>query len=395
MRILITAQAIYSHLAPLVLPVAERARAAGHEVAIATGADVVEHIEKRGLTALTLPHLKSMGEAFQSGRIPPPPGMEKAGSATVELAPEFFAAAFVGYLAESSTPDLLEVARDWRPDLILHESTEYGGYLAAERLGIPHGALDIAPLVPYAHPAVTEELNRQRGKLGLAPVSDAWHPFRAFRAGVVPEDFYPTDLRLPSARYYQVPAPTAPTGLDPDIAQLPPERPLVLATLGSNATRLPGGAQTLLHTIIETLGELPVTGVVALGAGRDPQQWEGPRPGNVHLTSFVQQELLLRSSDLFVTHAGFNGTREALAAGVPMVAVPLFAEQSHNASRLQELGVGTRIDVQDVTHDALAAAVRNVLDDRSYRSRAQSIQRRTHALPDLDRLVEDAAALAA
>lgn len=146
---------------------AERARAAGHEVAIATGADVVEHIEKRGLTALTLPHLKSMGEVFQSGGLQPPPGMEKAGSATVELAPEFFAAAFVGHLAESSTQDLLEVARDWQPDLILHESTEYGGYLTAETLGIPHGALDIAPMAPYAHPAVTEELNRQRG-------SSAW-----------------------------------------------------------------------------------------------------------------------------------------------------------------------------------------------------------------------------
>ncbi|MDC7341270.1 hypothetical protein PQR15_38330 [Streptomyces lydicus] len=82
MRILITAQAIYSHLAPLVLPVAERARAAGHEVAIATGPSVIEHVDKRGLTALTLPHLQSMGEAFQSGELQPPPGMEKAGSVT-------------------------------------------------------------------------------------------------------------------------------------------------------------------------------------------------------------------------------------------------------------------------------------------------------------------------
>ncbi|MFE1763990.1 glycosyltransferase [Streptomyces angustmyceticus] len=395
MRILITAQAIYSHLAPLVLPVAERARAAGHEVAVATGAGVVQHIEKRGLTALTLPHLLSMGEALQGGKVQPPPGMDKVGSVTVELAPEFFAAAFVGTLAGPSALDLLDVAKDWRPDLILHESTEYGGYLAAERLGIPHGVLDIAPMAPYAHPAVQEELNRQREKLGLAPVGDPWHPFRAFRAGVVPEDFYPADSRLPGARYYQVPAQTTPGGLDPEIAQLPTERPLVLATLGSNAPRLPGGALALLETIIETLGDLPVTGVVALGADRDPGQWDGARPGNVHLTSFVQQELLLRSSDLFLTHAGFNGTREALASGVPMVAVPLFAEQSYNASRLQELGVGTRIDVQDVTREALAAAVRDVLEDRSYRSRAQGLQRRAHALPDLGRLVEDATALAA
>lgn len=71
MRILITAQAIYSHLAPLVLPVAERAREAGHEVAIATGASVVQHIEKRGLTALTLPHMQSMGKRSRAVRSGP------------------------------------------------------------------------------------------------------------------------------------------------------------------------------------------------------------------------------------------------------------------------------------------------------------------------------------
>ncbi|WP_432003995.1 glycosyltransferase [Streptomyces sioyaensis] len=393
MRILITAQASYSHLAPLVLPVAEAAQRAGHEVAVATGADVVEHVEKRGITAFTLPGVKGLGEVLQGGAVHRPVGMEQVGSVTIELEPEFFAAAFVGLLAAPCARDLLDLAREWQPDLILHESTEYGGYLAAERLGIPHGALDIAPMAPYAHPVVTDELNRQRAEFGLEPVSDPWHPFRAFRAGVVPEDFYPTDSRLPGARHYRVPAQQARGTLDPDIAQLPTDRPLVLATLGSNVPRFSEGATALLRTIIETLGELPVTGVVALGADRDPQLWEGPRADNVHLTSFVQQELLLQSSDLFLTHAGFNGTREALTAGVPMVAVPLFAEQSQNAGRLQELGVGTRLKAQDVTREALSAALRTVLEDRSYRSRAQGLQRRAHALPDLDRLVEDAAAL--
>ncbi|MEV6567929.1 glycosyltransferase [Streptomyces kronopolitis] len=394
MRILITAQASYSHLAPLVLPLAEAARRAGHEVAVATGAAVVEHIEKRGITAFTLPDVKALGDVMQAGRLQRPEGMENIGSVTVELQPEFFAAAFIGELAGPCAQGVLDLARDWRPDLILHESTEYGGYLAAERLGIPHGALDIAPMAPYAHPAVKDALNRQRSALGLEPVADSWHPFRAFRAGVVPEDFYPTVSRLPGARHYRVPAQASRGALDPDIARLPVDRPLVLATLGSNAPRLPGGASTLLHTIIEALAELPVTGVVALGAQVDPQQWEGPRADNVHLTSFVQQELLLQSSDLFLTHAGFNGTREALSAGVPMVAVPLFAEQSHNAARLQELGVGVRLKAEDVTRETLSTALRTVLQDDTYRSRAQGFQRRAHALPDLDRLVEDAAALA-
>ncbi|WP_031055754.1 glycosyltransferase [Streptomyces ochraceiscleroticus] len=392
MRILFTAQASYSHLAPLVLPAAESARQAGHEVAVATGNAVAEHIEKRGLTALRLPNVEAMGDVLQRGDVRPPAAMRQFGSVTIELDPEFFAAAFVGQLAGPSARDLVEVARDWRPDLILHESTEFGGYLAGERLGIPHGALDIAPMAPYDHPAVTEALNKQRADLGLDPITDPWHVFRAFRAGVVPEEFYPEASRLPNAHYYRLPVPAGEAPLDPEIARLPADRPLVLATLGSNATNFPGGGVLpLLDTIIETLGDLPVTGVVALGVGTDPREWQGARADNVHLTSFVQQELLLRSSDAFLTHAGFNGTREALAAGVPVVAVPLFAEQSYNAARLQEIGAGRRIDVQDVTRASLTEAVRAVLEDRTYRSRAQSLQRRSHALPDLSRLAADAA----
>ncbi|MEU6117130.1 glycosyltransferase [Streptomyces sp. NPDC047117] len=396
MRILFTAQASYSHLAPLVLPAAESARRAGHEVAVATGAAVADHIERRGLTALRLPNVVGLGEELQRGDLRPPADMRRFGSVTIELEPEFFARAFVGRLAGPCARDLVEVCRDWRPDLILHESTEFGGYLAGERLGIPHGVLDIAPMAPYGHPAVTEEINKQRAELGMDPVADPWHVFRTFRAGVVPEDFYPEAQRLPSAHYYRVPAPAAEEILDPEIAGLPADRPLVLATLGSNATHFPGdGAARLLDTIIGALGELPVTGVVALGAGNDPAEWTGARADNVHLTSFVQQELLLRSSDAFITHAGFNGTREALAAGVPMVAVPLFAEQSHNAARLQEIGVGRRIDVQDLTRESLATAVRSVLEDRVCRARARALQRRSHALPGLDRLVTDAVAATA
>ncbi|WP_030609010.1 glycosyltransferase [Streptomyces sclerotialus] len=396
MRILFTAQASYSHLAPLVLPAAESARRAGHEVAVATGGAVADHIEKRGLTALRLPNVVGMQEALQQGGVRPPVDLRRFGKVTIELEPEFFARAFVGQLAGPAARDLIDVARDWRPDLILHESTEFGGYLAGERLGIPHGVLDIAPMAPYDHPAVTEELNKHRADLGLDRITDPWHAFRTFRAGVVPEDFYPEANRLPSARHYRVPAPAAEEILDPEIARLPADRPLVLATLGSNATHFPGGgALPLLDAIIEALGDLPVTGVVALGANTDPREWRGARAANVHLTSFVQQELLLRSSDAFLTHAGFNGTREALAAGVPMVAVPLFAEQSRNAARLQEIGVGRRVDAQDATPESLAAAVGEVLADRVCRARARSLQRRSHALPGLDRLVADAVAATA
>ena len=49
--------------------------------------------------------------------------------------------AFAGILAESMAAGLLDVARSWRPDLVVHEDSEQGSWIAAERLGVPHIAL--------------------------------------------------------------------------------------------------------------------------------------------------------------------------------------------------------------------------------------------------------------
>ncbi|WP_246025908.1 hypothetical protein [Saccharopolyspora antimicrobica] len=55
-------QASYSHLMPLVLPVADLARRAGHEVAVATGPGMAEHIRRIGVRALTLPNAVTRGD---------------------------------------------------------------------------------------------------------------------------------------------------------------------------------------------------------------------------------------------------------------------------------------------------------------------------------------------
>jgi hypothetical protein len=38
-------------------------------------------------------------------------------------------------------PDLLAIADEWRAELIIREGMEYGGAVAAERLGIPHASV--------------------------------------------------------------------------------------------------------------------------------------------------------------------------------------------------------------------------------------------------------------
>jgi UDP:flavonoid glycosyltransferase YjiC (YdhE family) len=75
-----------------------------------------------------------------------------------------------------------------------------------------------------------------------------------------------------------------------------------------------------------------------------------------------------------------------LAAGVPMVVVPLFADQPYNARRVEEVGAGLALEPTDLSR--LADAVRAVLADRSFRDSAGVIARETSRLPTVDSATE-------
>lgn len=312
MRLVFSSQPIYSHLVPVILPVARAAARAGHEAAVLTSPVLAEEVRRAGLAPLELPNAAGPAELMQRPDLVDRVGLDfsamaEFGRRTIDTAAQYFARMFAGPLAGDFAADAIEVLRDFEPELIVRESTDYGGYYTAEALGLPNAVLDITPLAPFDNAEVLEQLNTRRAELGLDEVSDPLHPFRHRRIGLVPQSFSPPQSRTESTRCYR---PADPDGqrLDPAIADLSGDRPLVLATLGSNAARVHGEGRSLLDTIVEVLGGLPVTGVVALGRDYPPEDWPGARPENVHLTSFVQQQLLLPACEAFVTHGGFNGT---------------------------------------------------------------------------------------
>ena len=386
-RIVLTAMPAYSHLVPLLLPVGRQLRDAGHDVRVATSEAMAETIEQAGLRPVVLPDLVTMRDLVADPQRFGAKGLtdvaERRGTETLGVTPEVFGGNFTGVLGRHFGEKLLEHVE--RPDLIVREATEFGGYYAAEKWGIPNAVIDISPMAPFGD--VLDEINAGRAHFGLDPVDDPWQPMSAFRAGVVPETFYPDGARLESAHHYRIPDGNA-QRLDPAVADLP-DRPLVLASLGSNAPMMLGERPQLLDTIIEALGKLPVTGVVALGANRDPGEWSGVRAENVHLTSFVQQQTLLPACDAFITHCGFNSTRESLYAGVPMVGLPMFAEQPNNAARITEIGAGLAFNIEDVSVPLLHEAVSRVLEEPSFRSAARGAQRRVMALPPLSQIAAD------
>ncbi|SDS93360.1 glycosyltransferase [Actinoplanes derwentensis] len=388
MRLLLTAQPIYSHLVPAVIPLARAAMAAGHEVAVATAGSMSGLLSTYGVAHVILPGLPdqealradpALGDAFGMPRVVFVPGSRTVLPGVWEQ----IAAAYAGRMADQAAADLVEVAGWWKPDVIVREPAEYGGYLAAERLGVPHALLDISPMAARDMPVVAGLLQARLGRAG--PVQGQ------LRAGLVPEQWYPEDLRTPQGRSYRLSPPVS--RVDACCAVFPDDRPLVVVSLGSLMLSLPG-VDAMLPTLVAALDRLGCTAVLSLGGRPELAELLPDVPASVHVMPFIAQRALLSTADLFVTHAGFGAVGEAIAAGVPMVALPLLADQPGNADRCAELGLGLRLGADVATAGEIADACAAVLADPGYRWRAGAMQRRMLADPGLDVLVDDLAALA-
>jgi UDP:flavonoid glycosyltransferase YjiC (YdhE family) len=57
------------------------------------------------------------------------------------------------------------------------------------------------------------------------------------------------------------------------------------------------------------------------------------------------------------------GTMEAVYSGVPMVAIPLFGDQFHNAKNYEDEGIVVRIDYTSITKEKVLKALREVLEN--------------------------------
>jgi UDP:flavonoid glycosyltransferase YjiC (YdhE family) len=279
--------------------------------------------------------------------------------------------------ARSSLPGVLRAVADYRPDVILREPTEYAGLLAAERLGVRHGRIGIMAHATetWGVPVVSPVLDRHRKRLGLRPDPRGDRIHASPYLTVLPEALEDPADRGPAhgLRFREPVAPGRPLpdwwGGD--------ERPLVYVTYGSVTPTLPH-FPALFRATVDALAELPARVLFTVGVEVDLRPlW--PVPANVHIERWVPQSTVMPHAAAMVGHGGAGSTRTALAAGVPSVVVPGFADQLRNAERVAELGAG--IALQPTELAGLGAAVRRLLDEPSYRSAAQAVAAEVARLP--------------
>jgi UDP:flavonoid glycosyltransferase YjiC (YdhE family) len=374
MRILFTTAQFSGHLHPLV-PVARAAVAAGHDVAFACAASFVPTVERVGF------------RAFRAG-------FDHRGRSTPELFPGFLKVPgdqvwlwtppriHVDVYAVAMVPDLLTIAREWCPDLIVRDSAEYGGCVAAEALGLPHATIRTGstPSRYGLRHIFAESLARLRELNGLPPDPDMQMPFRYLH--LAPE---PPRFRLAGEPVAPTAHPLRPVNFEAGDEELPtwvtdlPARPTIYATLGTEASRSPV-ARTLFPAMLAALRDEPVNVILTVGRDNDPAGF-GPQPENVHIARFIPQSALLPDCDLVLHQGGFSTVTGTLNAGLPMVVIPIFADQPYNAACCDALGVGVVIEPGERSAEAIRAAVRAVMDSPSYRQKAERMRDEMAALP--------------
>ncbi|GAE89803.1 macrolide glycosyltransferase [Acetivibrio straminisolvens JCM 21531] len=99
-------------------------------------------------------------------------------------------------------------------------------------------------------------------------------------------------------------------------------------------------------------------------------------PKNYRIYNEVPQLSVLKQADIFVTHGGMNSVSEALVHGVPMVVIPFMSEQPTNARRIEELGLGKKLDYSTINSESLKTTVLSVMKDEGILANVSRIQRK-------------------
>ena len=357
------------HLTPLI-SFLDAIRAEAGEVIVAARVSALDRVRAAGYDAWPLAEAPDAERSavFASSRGLPP---AQANARALDV--------FAGLDAAAALPGVREAIRDWRPDLILSEASEFAGRLAAAHHGLPFVTVAITQY------AVEHEL-RDATDAALARLRDA-HRLRArddrsgARFTLVPplleHRSHPGPPGVHRFREHDASTNGAAAAWRP-----PDDHPLVYLTFGTAAPQM-GFFPDLYRAAIETLAPLPVNLLVTTGRDRDPAEL-GPLPANVRVERWRPQADVLRHATAMVCHGGTGTVRGALAQGVPVAVLPMFADQPHNAARVAQLGAGIVIEPGLA---GLAEAVQALLTDARFAARAAEVAADIRALPTVDTAV--------
>ena len=293
---------------------------------------------------------------------------------TGEPSPDTLVYAFTTVRLDLSVDDALPVARDWGPDLVIHDEIDFVGPFVAVACGARRASHTFGPDVSAdVVGACIERVTMEYRDRGLR-----WQPADSV-VDICPADLQVDGWRAPQGWLPLRPeAHRAPTA---SVARKP--RPLtgqgrVLVNFGTVYTN-----PELLTPLIRDLTANGHGVRVATGLMASPADF-AVDPDTVAFENFRPYAELLDGVDVVVGHGGAGTNLGALAAGVPLVLIPQGADQGAQAERAATAGAAIRIATDAFGPDVVTRAVADVLEQPGYRAAASKIAEQVSAMPSAD-----------
>ncbi|XP_073716477.1 UDP glucuronosyltransferase 2 family, polypeptide A4 isoform X1 [Misgurnus anguillicaudatus] len=150
---------------------------------------------------------------------------------------------------------------------------------------------------------------------------------------------------------------------------------IVVFSLGSMVNNL---TMNRANMIASALGQIPQK-VIWRYSGKTPETLAP----NTKLYDWIPQNDLLGhpKTKAFITHGGTNGLYEAIYHGVPMVGLPLFADQPDNLVHMKTKGAAVFLDINDMTSKDLVEALKTVINNPTYKESIMKLSRIHHDQP--------------
>jgi glycosyltransferase len=361
-RILFTVFGSRPHLYPLV-PLGWAFRAAGHEVRLASTPMWAADVAYTGLPTVSVgasPRVsRQVRDALGDAMFSQPPWpidwaanvalLDAGRLAYLELAGRYMVAA-----ADAMVDDLVEYAREWAPDAVVHDSFSYAGPVAAAAIGVPS----------VRHLSGTDSAQRlELAQPGPEPLPEYAALFDRFGVDVRVDPSATVDPTPPSLRVV-TPAGLLPMryipyngpGIQPEGVLGPRRRQRVCVTWGHTISAAvgAGGAQPFLEAI-DAITALGMDCLVAAPAA-DIERL-GPLPDSVRALASVPLNLVLPHCDAIV-HQGGDGTAlTAATAAIPQLVIAGSAEADMCGGQLATAGAGIYLRYPDLRDDPDSATV--------------------------------------
>jgi MGT family glycosyltransferase len=287
----------------------------------------------------------------------------------------------------------------FNPDVVLLDLVTPGAGIASEAAGVPYVEMQtsvpvhrLLPGLPVpgrgappgedepvrkeefiriANEVMLPQLNAARARFGLPPDTDPWAwEDRADRFLIPssPAFDFPADSYPPNYVFTGTLRPVE-SGAEWDNPwNSSDDRPLIVAS--STTTGMAGLWFAVFKATANAVVNLGMRGLLTHGPLFDPQPL--PQAESLAYRRFVPHSAVLPTASAMVSQCGHGATIAALRYGVPMVCVPVFADQFDVAARVVHHGVGVRLTTLS-SEEEFRNAIEEVVRNPSYREAAQQM----------------------